>query len=388
MSRPRAIGRESWALAGLTLAVLAAHLALIASSPAWMGAGAPPPPAAPLQTRWITLAPEPAPVAPATAPRPVRAAAADSVATPPARPRPTAATPRTPDTPMTAAHVPDPRPADEAVEPPADTRAATPPGPAASVAAAAPPEAAPQGVAAASPASTGPSGPGSPAAGAAEPALPVRIPPPARLVYDVEGEARRLRYHAQAELSWQHDGDRYEARLTVGAFLVGSRTQTSSGRIGPQGLMPTRFSDKSRNELAAHFDRERGRIVFSANTPEAALLPGAQDRLSVFVQLAALRAAEPDPGQRRPAHTLQTAGSREAELWQFRLDGEESVAVEGQPLAAVKLTRHPRREHDVRVELWLAPALGYLPARIRITQSSGDRIDQVLRALPPATPGR
>jgi hypothetical protein len=38
--------------------------------------------------------------------------------------------------------------------------------------------------------------------------------------------------------------------------------------------------------------------------------------------------------------------------------------------------RNPRREFDQRVELWLAPALGYLPARIRITEANGDYIDQ------------
>ena len=45
-------------------------------------------------------------------------------------------------------------------------------------------------------------------------------------------------------------------------------------------------------------------------------------------------------------------------------------------MAAVKLTRNPRREYDQKVEIWLAPALAYLPARIRMTQANGDFVDQ------------
>ena len=49
-------------------------------------------------------------------------------------------------------------------------------------------------------------------------------------------------------------------------------------------------------------------------------------------------------------------------------------------LDTLKLTRAPRREYDQKVEIWLAPALSYLPSRIRITQTSGDFIDQQWRA--------
>jgi hypothetical protein len=32
------------------------------------------------------------------------------------------------------------------------------------------------------------------------------------------------------------------------------------------------------------------------------------------------------------------------------------------------------------VEVWFAPGLAYLPVRIRITQQSGDFIDQILKS--------
>jgi len=45
---------------------------------------------------------------------------------------------------------------------------------------------------------------------------------------------------------------------------------------------------------------------------------------------------------------------------------------------ALRLTRVSEKTYDVTVELWMAPALGYLPVRIRLTQNNGDFIEQQL----------
>jgi hypothetical protein len=132
-----------------------------------------------------------------------------------------------------------------------------------------------------------------------------------------------------------------------------------------------------RAEQAAHFDAERGVVSFSANTPDAVLQPGMQDRLSIFMQLAALVAADPaqfGPGTRI---TVPTVGPRDAETWVFQVDGPEELHL-AQARCPRSLTRSPRAEFDTRVELWLARSIHYLPARIRITQASGDFVDQQL----------
>ena len=208
-----------------------------------------------------------------------------------------------------------------------------------------------------------------------------RAPASARLSYAVQGQARQLNYHAWAELLWQQDGQRYDARLEVGAFLLGSRVQTSSGQIGSDGLLPQRFGDKTRGELAAHFQRDKGVISFSANTPEVPLLRGAQDRLSVVLQLSALLAADPE---RYPPGTMlsfQTVSQREAEVWQFEVDKAEVLELPYGSVHSVKLTRKPRREFDQLIELWFAPDLNYLPVRLRITNANGDRVDQQLKKV-------
>lgn len=199
------------------------------------------------------------------------------------------------------------------------------------------------------------------------------LPQTVRLSYTVE--ANKFPFSLNSELRWQHDGTHFEARLEFSAFGQ-SRVQTSRGEITPEGLAPTRFSDKFRNELAAHFDRQKGKVTFSANTPEAPLLAGAQDRLSILIQLAAVVASHPEDYPEGTTITLQTIGPREADTWLFTVGRTETLVLPGGEQRALKLVRNPRKEFDQRVEVWLAPAMAYLPVRIRITEANGAFVDQ------------
>ena len=209
---------------------------------------------------------------------------------------------------------------------------------------------------------------------------PVRIPAPARLSFQVQGQARRLQYHASAELVWRQDGQRYQARQEVKAFLIGSRSQSSTGRITAHGLQPERFGDKARSERAAHFDFAKGEVTFSANSPSAAIHEGAQDRLSVFIQLGAMLAAAPE---RYPSGTqiaLTTVGVKSADRWAFTVQGPQTLELPAGPTPALKLQRVPPadKDYEQKAELWLGTELGYLPVRIRITQANGDFADLLL----------
>ncbi len=205
-----------------------------------------------------------------------------------------------------------------------------------------------------------------------------KAPESALLKYQVQGQVKGLNYWANAELAWQQDGQNYESRLSISAFLLGSRTQLSKGTLGSEGLMPTRFSDKSRSELAAHFQRDKGIISFSANSPDAPLLKGAQDRLSVVIQIASLFAADPTRFPLGTMLSFQTVSQREAEVWHFLVEKEELLQLPFGEINAIKLNRKPRREFDQHIELWFAPTLGYLPVRLRITNANGDVVDQLL----------
>lgn len=214
-------------------------------------------------------------------------------------------------------------------------------------------------------------------------AAPVSLPGSLRLNYRITGEVRQLTYTASGELLWLHDGKTYDARMEVGAFLLGSRVQTSRGLITAEGLAPTRFGDKVRSEVAAHFERDKGKIIFSANTPEVALQPGAQDQLSIFIQLASLIGGDPARYPKGSTLEMQAVGPRDAETWRFVVDGEELLQLPVDTLTALKLTRLPQKTYDITAELWLAPSMGYLPVRIRLTQNNDDFIDQQLRSSEP-----
>jgi len=166
-----------------------------------------------------------------------------------------------------------------------------------------------------------------------------------------------------------------DAVFEIAAPSSRPRVQHSAGSIGSQGLEPARFGDRHRGEQAAHFDRAGQRVVFSNNRPAAPLAPGAQDRLSVLLQLAALAAGSPDKFTAGARVAIQTATTREADSWIFTVEGEEELQLPAGQLAAVKLTRPPRGEFDQRVEVWLAPGQAYVPVRLRLTQPSGDWVD-------------
>lgn len=212
---------------------------------------------------------------------------------------------------------------------------------------------------------------------AAAPAVPVSVSIPAsmHLRYQVTGRVRQQTSQGTSELSWHHDGTSYEARFEFTTSSSRPRVQHSTGLVGGEGLQPGRFGDRGRGEQAAHFDREAQRVVFSNNRPAAPLLPGAQDRLSVLLQLAALVAGSPGKYLAGATLVIQTATTREAQAWAFAVDGEEHLQLPGGELATLKLTRPPLGEFDQRMEVWLAPGQAYAPVRLRLTQPNGDWAD-------------
>ena len=357
--------RPPWTLLA---AVVLAHALLLGP--------APPRPAAP------SLRPAPAVQLRLVAPTPVATAAPPPV-TPAAQP-PRPATARAPARAVPRPNAGQPTPAPALVRtglarPAAGPPRAAPGARAGAVAA----EPAPPTAPAASPAHDAPSAAMPPAAGADASPAAAQLPPSATLDYRVSGSTRGLAFEAEAQLRWRRDGARYEAEWRVRLPLLGERTQRSEGALGAAGLAPERYAEQARGERAAHFDQGGGRIRFSANTPDAALQPGAQDRLSVSLQLGGLIAAAPDRYPPGRTISLQTAGVRDAEAWHWDVLADEALPIDGREVPCVKLVRQPRRDYDTRVELWLARPYAYLPARLRVTQANGDSVDQWLRALPP-----
>ena len=362
-------------LVALTSAVLLAHALVLRYTPLALGANAPERTRA-FTTRSLQIKPteqvtEAAAVKPAivsprrpapTRKRPAREAVALSVPEAAVQASMTAAAPASSET---VAQAPDPEatPVALAASEPATTVASAPEQPASG------PE--PLATAALAPAATA-----ALPKDAAQVARSYTVPGSVRLKFLATGQARKMNYSALGELLWLLRDDRsYEARLEL-SMVFRSRTIASTGRITADGLEPDRYSDKFGSERASHFDRDKQRIIFSSNAPSAPMQPGAQDELSVFIQLASMIAGEPSKYPPGSTISVQTVGPRSAEVWVFTVGNGETLHLPGGSMEALKLQRNPRKEFDQKVEIWLAPRLGYLPARILITNANGDFVDQ------------
>ncbi len=189
------------------------------------------------------------------------------------------------------------------------------------------------------------------------------------------------------DLVWRPSGAAYEASLE-GRF-AGFRILTwrSVGRFDSAGIAPERFSDQRRgkDEQAALFQRQQGKIVFSGAPEEYPLRAGAQDRLSWMIQIAAIAAADPKRVVAGARVVMYVAGARgDAEVWAFQGLGHEAVRSNGVTTPAMKLIREPRRANDTRVEVWLAPSLHHLPVRARLSDEKST-LEFLLRSTERAT---
>ena len=202
------------------------------------------------------------------------------------------------------------------------------------------------------------------------------IPPPPATVPGPADWHYLLRQNGQdgtARLSWQpQDDGSYRLSLTrelAGRPLPGWR---SEGQVVPgQGLAPSRFAQLrlGRDTRATNFRRAEGLISFSASTEQVSLPPGVQDRLSWWLQLAALVAAAPARFEPGSEARLMVAGLRgEAREWVFEVLALAPLTLaDGQHLPAVlPLRRAALGPYDDGVEIWLDPTRGHLPVRVRV----------------------
>jgi hypothetical protein len=177
-------------------------------------------------------------------------------------------------------------------------------------------------------------------------------PKPTRLQYDCRGEINGHAYSSAGELLWRHDETRYEARMDVMDLAVGLRTQTSNGQLTERGLEPLRFEDKTLGEFAALFDHAAGKARIGPDAADADLTPGAQDPLSVFIQLAAVFAGSADRLPAGSTLAFQTIGALSSQRWVFTVVGPELLVLPTGAIHAIHLTREPGADQDGMLDLW------------------------------------
>jgi hypothetical protein len=216
---------------------------------------------------------------------------------------------------------------------------------------------------------------------AAEPQPPmVATPPPwpraGRLHYVVTyGEGAFI--IGETVHDWQVEDGRYSIRSVatprgLAALRGKTRSQSSAGEITADGLRPLEFRDQreGREAEAAAFDWAQTRVIFSGGRGEARLSEGTQDMISVFYQLAW---QAPRQNVRMAVATAGRLGS-----WEFEWLGEETIEAAGASFSTLHL--RTRADGDI-TEVWLAPAHGGLPVKIRHVDRKGDTYEQTADTL-------
>jgi hypothetical protein len=214
-------------------------------------------------------------------------------------------------------------------------------------------------------------------------------PPSTRLRYALTGHWRGpLEGHAQVE--WLREGTHYQVHVDV---VIGppfapliSRQASSDGEVGPAGLTPRRYDERTRvlwrSPVVATVGFEPGRVQLPGGRWRPAP-PGVQDAASQFVHLA--WRFERDPALLTPGRvvTLPLALPSGVGLWVYDVREAETLATPAGPMPAVRLQPRRRpRGGDLVPEVWFAPTLQHLPVRILIRHSGDSHADLTIDRLP------
>ena len=199
------------------------------------------------------------------------------------------------------------------------------------------------------------------------------------------GDYAENRPVASLDYSIQHDGERYRMRTEGRAegltalIYSGVLTQSSVGRVTQDGLQPERYTEQrgKRAERWAAVDYAQREVSFSGGE-RVPLVDGAQDRLSVLLQLSLLARTQPERFAAGRMVEMNEMSLRDIERARYESLGDEVLETERGALRTVHLARRePRREGDPSIEVWLGYDHHFVPVRIRITDVGGRVLDQL-----------
>jgi hypothetical protein len=231
-----------------------------------------------------------------------------------------------------------------------------------------------------SPANTGTGSPGVAARAANAPqGEKFSLPPPSNLHYDSFYNGVQ---NPTGTIHWATDGSTYQMIVSIPLPFVGTYSYTSEGHVDAYGLAPLRYTEQHgrRGTDVTTFVRDGGapepHAAFTRNPTTVELPAGAQDRFSMFMQLSSLVRGDParyTPGVTREFFVLDNDSG---ETWPIETVGDENVQTALGFVPARHFTRLPRRAGDQRkVDVWLAPSLGWLPIRFMQTEPNGTQIE-------------
>jgi hypothetical protein len=192
---------------------------------------------------------------------------------------------------------------------------------------------------------------------------------------------------ARLEYTVRRQAGRYEIRTVakadglVAMVYSGVLTQSSVGRIGPDGLEPLEYIERrgSRPQRNVSFDHAQRRFVTANREASLELPTGTQDPLSVLYQLGMRAREAPEHFLPGSVHRVPVASMSRVSTETFSVVGESMVQSAEGPIRALHIARHAAEgSRDPRIDVWLGYDVGMLPVRLRFTDSGGKVLDQVI----------
>ena len=223
------------------------------------------------------------------------------------------------------------------------------------------------------------SGTGGAQAAAPETASGVKfsVPPSGELQYDTFYNGVR---NQPGTIHWSSNGKTYDMVVSVPVPFVGTFSYSSHGHIDAFGLAPDQYIEKRgrRAEDVAIFNRTTRQIVFTRTPASLPLTDAAQDRFSMVMQLASLVRGDPDAYKPGVTREFFVVDNDSGETWPIETIGDETIRTQHGFVSARHFMRLPRHQGDRRrIDVWLAPSLGWLPVRLLQTEPNGTEVELV-----------
>ena len=232
--------------------------------------------------------------------------------------------------------------------------------------------------------------------GAAASAVPAfEWPASTRVSYHLSGNYRG-EVSGSAQVEWIRAESRYQVHvdLVIGpAFApIFSRRMSSTGQLGGSGLAPDRYDEDTKivfrepRRFTVTFEPDD---VVLANGQRSERWPAMQDTASQFIQLTWLFTTRPELLTVGTRLEMPLALPRGTDRWTYDVLGEDTLVTSFGTLQAfhLKPRRGVQKAGDLSAEIWYAPALRYLPVRIRIEQDAQTFIDMMIARKPELAAG-
>jgi hypothetical protein len=210
----------------------------------------------------------------------------------------------------------------------------------------------------------------------------INPPPSAKLDYLIRADIQGLSLEGSGSIDWQYSSPKYRLQFDTRSPLIGLLlSERSEGSVDRRQLQPASFySKRFRKEAATvNFDRLAGSIIFPGDTAPLKLEGNEQDRISVLWQLVSMVRATPSRFNAGSPWKFFVIGHRGGEAWTFTVSEKERLRTSLGEVDSLHLVHLPPEHSKApKVDIWLAPAMDWLPVRIRFSEENGDTIEQTL----------